>query len=302
MLLLLFWFLIVPTEGCNILALSGGGAHGAFQGGVINRLHDRGAKWDIITGISVGSLNGMALGLFNIKDQTKATNLIKHMWLNLTANDVYRWNWNPVGDQSLLDSNPLNKTIYSIAKKYGGVAKRDIIIGSTNLNTGLLELFNRNQFNSTERTTKIVMASSAIPVIFPPVYLDNNYYVDGGTYSNELIRPAIKYCLNKGHKRSEITIDIIICSAPIKFLPNKIIKADYIFGIISRSYDILSNVISNHEIYTQCNYNEDSYLMNIYKPLDPYPGGLLDFTHKDLVEIFHQGYNTTKPEQRKYCY
>lgn len=300
--MLLLVLLLSLTNACRILSLSGGGAHGAFQGGVLNKLHDQGKKWDIITGISVGSLNGMALGMFDQVDQTKGMELIKTMWLNLTVSDVYSWNWNPIGDQSLLDSTPLNKTIFKLVTSYGGIVKRDLIIGSTNLNTGMLKLFFKKDFNSPQRTTRIVMASSAIPIIFPPIYLDNNYYVDGGTYSNELIRPAIKYCLNRGHKRSDITIDIIICSSPINVIPNKIIKADYIFGIISRSYDILSNVISNHEIYSHCGYNQESFLMNIYKPYNPYPGGLLDFNPSDLKAIYNQGYNISKPEQTKYCY
>ena len=301
-MLLLLLLLPILTSGCRILSLSGGGAHGAFQGGVINRLHKEGHKWDIITGISVGSLNGMMLGMYNESDQTVGVELIRNVWLNLTKNDIYRWNWNPLGDQSILDNTPLNRTVFKLAAQIGGKAKRPIIIGSVNLNTGLLQLFNTSDFSSTYRSGRIVMASSSIPVIFPPVLLDGNYYVDGGTYSNELIRPAIEYCLDRGYAKEEIIIDIIVCSAPITPITSKEIRTYGIFGFISRTYDIVSNVISNHELYTRCKPGQDGYPMYVYKPYAPYPGGLLDFSKHTLATTYKIGYNIKQPPVGKYCY
>lgn len=296
---MLFLF-IALTTGCNILSLSGGGAHGSFQAGVLNQLHNKGKQWDIITGVSVGSLNGIMLGMFSFDNQHTAIKTIKDVWLNITTNDVYRWNWDPFYDQSFLDNSPLNKTITNLAYQYGGVAKRDIIIGSTNLNTGLLRLFNQTDFDSPTRTTDIVMASSSIPVVFPPRFLDNNYYVDGGVFSNEIIRPAIKYCLNKN--KSNITIDIIICSPPVTLINNAEIKNDHTYGLAFRAYDIAASALSNHEIYTSCNNDKTSYPMYIYKPTKPYSGSLLDFSHSTLNKTFYQGYNTGPPLHAKYCY
>ena len=299
---MLFLLLIEFTWSCRILSLSGGGAHGAFQGGVINKLHDTGHRWDIITGISVGSLNGLMLGMYSADNQTEGVQLIRSVWLNLTKSDVYRINWNPLGDQSILDSTPLNKTVFNIAEKIGGKAKRPIIIGSVNLNTGLLELFGTSDFNSVYRSGSIVMASSAIPVVFPPVLLDGNYYVDGGTYSNELIRPAIQYCLGRGYDRSEIIIDIIVCSAPINNINSSQIKTYGLYSFLSRTYDIVSNVISNHELYTRCTPGQTGYPMYVYKPYAPYPGGLLEFSPRILATTYKIGYNIKQPPIEKYCY
>lgn len=296
-MLLLFISLV---GACNILSLSGGGAHGAFQAGVLNRLQTMGKNWDIITGVSVGSLNGVMLGMFKPSDQNKAMNIIKNVWLNITTNDIYFWNWDPFYDQSFLDNSPLNKTISNIVHEYGGVVKRDVIIGSTNLNTGLLRLFNQSEFNTPVRTTNIVMASSSIPVVFPPRFLDNNYYVDGGVFSNEIIRPAIKYCLS--HNKPDITIDIIICSPPVSLINNAEIKNDHTYGLAFRAYDIAASALSNHELYTSCNSDKISYPMYIYKPYQPYSGSLLDFSHTTLNKTFYQGYNSGPPILSKYCY
>ncbi len=288
--------------GCRILSLSGGGAHGAFQGGVINKLHNEGNRWDIITGISAGSLNGMMLSMFESNNQQKGVDLIKTVWLNITTSDVYKWYWNPIKHQSLFDNSPLNQTINGLAKNYGGIAKREIIIGAVNLNTGLLRLFNKSDFSSPVRSSNIVMASSSIPLIFPPRYLDGNYYVDGGTFTDELISPGIQYCRDQGYADVEIEIDVIICSPSISNITNEEIENDYIIGLGERAYDIVSNVVSNHELYSQCNDKQEVFPMYIYRPYSPYPGGLLDFEHEDLVKMFNIGYNIKNPEVGKYCY
>ena len=141
--------LLTVVFGCNILTLSGGGAHGAFQAGVLNKLQSMNKYWDIITGVSVGSLNGIMLGMYKPSDQDKAMAIMRDVWLNISSNDVYRWNWDPLYDQSFLDNGPLNQTLYNIVLKYGNTIQRDILIGSVNLNTGLLRLFNRSDFYTT---------------------------------------------------------------------------------------------------------------------------------------------------------
>lgn len=298
-LIFLFTFISI-CYGCKILSLSGGGAHGAYQAGVIYKLSKSGYKWDLITGVSVGSLNAMFMSIFTESEQDKSVELMKQTWTNITQKDVYRWNWNPLYDQSLLDNSGLNKTIYRILEKNGGIAKRNVILGSTNLNTGELRLFNNKDLYNVNITHRIVMASSALPVVFPPVLLEENYYIDGGTFSNEIIRPGIKHCLDRGD--SDISIDVIICSPPINYINNTYIKKSNIFHFISRAYDIMSNSVFNHELYSHCQSGEKTYPMRLFKPNKPYPGGLLDFNTKDLSKMFDIGYNSEFPKTSKYCY
>lgn len=58
----------------NGVFLQGGGAKGAFQAGVLCGLHDRGVKFHVISGTSIGAINGY----FVLKD---AYNEMKEMWL-----------------------------------------------------------------------------------------------------------------------------------------------------------------------------------------------------------------------------
>ncbi|AYV76936.1 MAG: patatin-like phospholipase family protein [Barrevirus sp.] len=303
---LVFLSIIYLANACRILALSGGGAHAAFQAGVIKRLHEEGNRWTIITGISAGSFNAGLISLFKEEDQSLGIKLMESLWQNITSKNVYNYNWNPIYDQSILDSSPLNNTIYTMINQFGPI-KRDIIIGSVSLNTGLMRLFNMTDFQEGAiRTTNIMLASSAIPSIFPPIFLDDEYYVDGGTFSNELIIAGINYCLDNGYPNDNITIDTIICSQPIENITNDIIKDSTIIGIAERTYDILSNALFNHELYGSCNKNKEieyTYPMYIYKPVKEFNGSLFDFNHEDLIASFSEGYNVgagpVKPT--KYC-
>ncbi len=302
-IIVLFSFLTVSSS-CRILVLSGGGAHGSFQAGVIKNLHEKGITWDIITGVSAGSFNAAMLAAFPSNNQSLGIKLMESLWFNITANNIYNYNWNPISDQSILDSSPLNQTIFNLVKQFNGLMSRDLIVGAVLLNTGKMKLFNRSDFTSTAKSTNILLSSSAIPVIFPPVFFDNLYHVDGGVYSNELVIPGIEYCLNKGH--TDIIVDAIICSPPLDNITNKEIYSDTIIGIAMRTYDIMTDVIFNHELYGSCNNSQNkkysySLPMYIYKPVNQYEGGILNFDHDDLVQSFYEGYNLTEPQMIKYC-
>ena len=60
-------------------------------------------------------------------------------------------------------------------------------IGATNLYTGKLDVFNYHEATSIDEYIKILMATSAIPIVFPPITYKNSQYADGGTLQNELL-------------------------------------------------------------------------------------------------------------------
>ena len=60
---------VVADDTCTALALSGGGAHGAYETGVLwgmyNSVEDKSSMaYDVISGVSVGSINAVAASLF----------------------------------------------------------------------------------------------------------------------------------------------------------------------------------------------------------------------------------------------
>ena len=79
----------------NALALTAGGARGAYQAGALKRigevpgLRDRPAPFDIIAGASAGAINGAALAARGERFH-EATEALAGLWANLTASQVYR--------------------------------------------------------------------------------------------------------------------------------------------------------------------------------------------------------------------
>ena len=82
---------------CRALALSGGGAKGAYQAGVLWGLFHRSEQkqefsYDVITGVSAGAINTLALGLFHPSETEEALEFLSKQWEDLDDAKVYkRW-------------------------------------------------------------------------------------------------------------------------------------------------------------------------------------------------------------------
>ena len=61
------------------------------------------------------------------------------------------------------------------------------LIGATNLNSGNLDIYSFEE-NDAENKVLLMMSSSAIPGLFPPITYKGKLYADGGTLSNELLQ------------------------------------------------------------------------------------------------------------------
>jgi len=77
------------------LAMTGGGARGAYQAGVLKRIGEiqrvqtNGNPFPIIGGASAGAINGSALAVGS-DDFALATKVLAHLWSSLRPTDVFR--------------------------------------------------------------------------------------------------------------------------------------------------------------------------------------------------------------------
>ena len=78
---------------CKVIALAGGGAKGAFQAGAIsllaNVLEPGEAEYDVVSGVSVGGINGGGIALFPKGQIKDAAEFMVNVWTNLTAADMW---------------------------------------------------------------------------------------------------------------------------------------------------------------------------------------------------------------------
>jgi predicted acylesterase/phospholipase RssA len=176
--------------------LTGGSFRGAFEVGALKAFDEQRLIPSYIVGVSAGALNaatfaaGRLDGLIKIyEDVAKQPKIVyKLSFINLIK--AFFWS------KSLLINSPLEKII--ISKRIGlqefiaSAIKVDIV--TTNFQTGEREIFsNKNpEHQKSYILKKALLASAAMPVIFPPVFLDGKQLLDGGVAETVPVNLAIQ--------------------------------------------------------------------------------------------------------------
>lgn len=172
------------------LILSGGGARGAFQVGVLKYLEEIGWKPDLVCGTSVGAINAVAIGC-GIHHQQ-----LKDIWVTCDNQRMYQWTirkfltalLNQNRFHPIMDTYPMR----SLITQYVNIdllrkSDIEIIISAVNLKTSLLSYFNHRVI-----TIDHIMASAAMPIFFPWQEINGEPYWDGGVMTNIPIIPALE--------------------------------------------------------------------------------------------------------------
>lgn len=152
------------------LALGGGGARGAAHIGVLMELYRLGIKPNLITGTSIGGLVGalVAAGL-SIEEMVA-------FFKQMTVANIYGL---PGGHPSLSHNNKIEKMLeQSFGRPTFAALKTPLAVVTTDLVT-------RNEVILDEGDViTAVLATIALPIIFPPVKHGNQVLVDGGLLNN----------------------------------------------------------------------------------------------------------------------
>ncbi len=197
------------------LALQGGGAHGAFTWGVLDRmLEEDNIFVDAMCGTSAGAINAVvcAYGLHTGK-RYKAKELLEKLWLKLSNSggfkasfidkywsngDIYNspgyvmfnamsqymspYHFNP------LNYNPLRGIMEDLVdfEDLHHYKDKKIFICATNVKTNRAKIFTNKEI-----TVDSVMASACLPMLFQAVEINGEFYWDGGYMGNPPIFPLI---------------------------------------------------------------------------------------------------------------
>jgi NTE family protein len=172
------------------LVLSGGGARGAFQAGVMKYLEEINWKPDIVCGTSVGAVNAAAYGA-----GMPAERLIG-LWKTYHRRTMYRVTL-PILINSLKsrqqfspmsDTRKLKKLLIDHIEIHElRTSRAEIIITAINMTTGQIRFFNHRVIG-----IEHLMAASAIPGLFPWQIIDNEPHWDAGLMVNTPITPALQ--------------------------------------------------------------------------------------------------------------
>lgn len=282
----MFLSLLKTIVSLNQLAFSGGGSFGAVEIGILKRINEiEKKKYDTYTGISAGGLNAGFLSYY--KDLTVGIKNAEILYSTMKNKMVYEFS--PHNELSILNTDPLFKTLTTIVGRMNKEPVIDTYIGATNLYTGRLDVY---KFNDDDNVDKVLllMSTSAIPVVFPPITYKNYMYADGGTLSNEL--------LDIFHDDSYLNITYITSSEGVTQISEPITTFE---DMIMRTIEI---VIGNYnDPITKMNQNCKTpygevnmfYVNNDY--LEDY--NMLNFDNgKDLINI---GYNYMETKKYVLC-
>jgi len=203
------------------IALQGGGSHGAFTWGVLDKIFEDGRIWiEAISGTSAGAMNAVvaAQGMYD-GGGAGARRELERFWRAVSKSgenslirrnpiDKLHGNWSL--DTSLgyiwldmlnriaspYDTNPLRiNPLRDLVKEFVDFEKvRDckdmpIFISATNVETGRGRIFQRHEIN-----LDVVMASACLPSVFHAVEIDGIPYWDGGYMGNPVLSPFIDSC------------------------------------------------------------------------------------------------------------
>lgn len=169
----------------NQLSFSGGGSFGAVEIGILKRIAkmDGNKQYDLYTGISAGALNSGFLSYY--RDVNKGVIAAEKLYSSI--HNFLIFEVAPFTGVSVLNTEPLYKTLSLVIDKMPNKPAVHTLIGATNLFTGTLDVFTFED-NDDSNKVLLMMSSSAIPGIFPPITYKGNLYADGGTLSNELLQ------------------------------------------------------------------------------------------------------------------
>jgi NTE family protein len=167
------------------LVMSGGGAKGAFELGAIDYLvNDRKLDFDVVAGVSVGSLNAVLLaqgqGFPGLQQQVKT---LKDVWFGIRGNDdIYRGRFLGkvlvfLTKDSEFDPAPIRDQLARFVDEQRlKTSGKQFRIGAVSLESGDYVSINQDSGSIADWT----LASSSMPVAFPPVAVRGEHAVDGG--------------------------------------------------------------------------------------------------------------------------
>ncbi|HAJ99704.1 MAG TPA: hypothetical protein DCM62_06745 [Bacteroidales bacterium] len=169
-----------PKKYKTGLVLSGGGTRGFAHLGALKALHENQIEPDIIAGVSAGSIVGAYYA-----DGKDADLALKA----LTSKKLFGFLEPMIPKSGLIKMGGFIKTLrQTLSATTFDELKIPLHIYAVNINTSEYTLFNSGEL------IPAVVASSSIPVIFPPVNIQNQYYLDGGLINNFPVEELRNIC------------------------------------------------------------------------------------------------------------
>ncbi|MFN8551946.1 MAG: patatin-like phospholipase family protein [Candidatus Obscuribacterales bacterium] len=275
------------------LVLSGGGARGAYEVGVLKALREQGIEYDLAFGTSIGGINAA----FYVQGKIDR---MEELWTSLKATDIFRF---PNIEQirsiirgsrwGLFDTNPLEELLYR-EMNLDQFKNSPTRVGflTTDLCTLETRMVTSDDINSHKELIDILMASSALPILFPARTLfGEGFWIDGGLVRNTPIQTAI----NMGAKEIHI---VLVEAENDGVCPSNMVQ------VLARCADILLYASARDGIRLVHEYNKlvhsgqfdnaeaeiEPLVIKVFQPSGKVNTGILGIDPLRSLRLIEQGY------------
>ena len=213
--------------------LSGGGVYGAEQVGMLRALIEAGHVPDLISAVSVGALNGVAIAE---RPSLEGVDHLEDIWRGIDAHALFPGTslqralamvrrrqhiCENLGMRRLIDDSVRVEAFEDL--------KIPFYVSTAELQTGTHRIFDSGPLRP------VLLATTALPGVFPPVELDGALMVDGGIVSNVPTSPAVR-----ARPRRMFILDV---SRPVS---NRFPQTP--LGVIIQAFNITRNLCTSRDI------------------------------------------------------
>lgn len=282
---------------CRALVLSGGGDKGSYQASAFitwtKIVAQEDLSYDVIAGVSVGSLNGSGLASYAPGNETAAAEWIYGVWQALSTNDVFT-SWPGGILEGLFEQQGIFNNTNLIEFFKDKLSDKRIIkkisLGTTDMNTARYISYDYNETELTDQYVNHVIASTAMPLAFPALLDGGNTLLDGGVVWKMDVPGAIQRCLEIVDDESDIIMDIIMTAQShietAEHVREYTTLQHFIRGMETREFHKAMKILNNTVIaHPKVDFR---YVLapSVSLTLNPLP---LDFSKKHLEFCFEVG-------------
>jgi NTE family protein len=286
-----------PERPMRALVLPGGGGRGAYQVGVIKALKEAGLEFDLAFGTSIGGINA---AIYAQGNQTR----LEELWCTIRSKDVFGL---PSAHQigrlvlghklGLLDTSPLEDILRrEVSLQKLKASKTKVGWCTTDLCSLETKLITIDDIISTNELIDVMMATSAIPMAFPPRHIHGKgLWIDGGLVRNTPMETAI-------HLGADEVFMVLLHPEQINVCPVNM------FEVLVRCLDIVLDASARKEIASAELYNRlvaggsiesrgrKTVKIRVFQPKHGVNTNLLDIDPERSRKLIRMGYEDAREQ------
>ncbi|MBO7316398.1 MAG: patatin family protein [Paludibacteraceae bacterium] len=273
------------------LVLEGGGLRGTFTSGVMDFFLDNEIYFPYAVGVSAGACNGLSY-TSRQRGRSKTTNIDMMEKFNYVGWRQFLRSGNLIDMDLLFIDFPERLVPFDFDGYKNSSTYFEMVV--TNCETGKAEYL--NELHDEKLLTKICRASSSLPYICQPIFIDNKPMLDGGIVDSIPLKRAIE----KGFEKS-----IVVLTRPKGY--RKSAKNFQLPSFIYKQYPNLRNALNKRsELYNEqldfVQKMEKEGKIIVVAPEIDLKVGRIETNISKLKAIYNLGYSTAIKMHKNGCF